>query len=330
MVYSKQLKLERSVNMMSENALIHYRPHKQQRLTFPSEIVTKSNLFIRSGLKNVDTVYAGRIFASIVACIKREDSDFKPYAVPCSSVLQPVFADDGKRFDKGNISGHHYEFIDKATSKLAEAFVKLPHENNNPDSYQKIPLFASIYYDCGVVYAEINPKLKEHFIQLANHFTRYGMLDYASLSSTYSQRLFEILMSWNDRLHVTITLEQLQDALDVPDSLKPYSDFRRWVLNQAHKEINRTNLSFEWRPIKQGRKVDAIKFYLGRDEIARLIKEEKEALKNQNQKQADANNKLFLSVVHCRKQKGLKNNCMCLAPDCAKQKQSLCLKMFCE
>lgn len=245
-----------------------------KQLTLPGELVKKSNEFVRSRLK-LDSATAGKIFTSIIACIRPEDKDFKDYHIPASALFQPG--------DKG---GRSYSLIRKALKTITSYVVEMDLSEGIEPDYVMYPLFAKALYKNGIITAQVHPDLKPHFINLAR-FTQYNLLDYLVLSSTYSQRLFEILNSYEKTCPaIKISLEQLHFMLDVTESLKQdFAQFRRRVLEQAHKEITqKTRLEYEWAPIKQGRTVVSIHFIFSKKVLEERKKEEQQKWSQQQRK----------------------------------------------
>lgn len=119
-------------------------------------------------------------------------------------------------------------------------------------------------------------------------------MEFLLLPSTYSQRLFEVLKSWSSLPEAVIDLSDLFSMLDVPPSLQRYPDFRRYVLEKAHKDISgKTGLRYQWEPIKQGRAVAAIRFTFG------AISAQASEKKNQAKRSQD--NELLKKAVACFK-----------------------------
>lgn len=245
-----------------------------KQLTLPGELVKKSNEFVRSRLK-LESATAGKIFTSIIACIRPEDKDFKDYQIPASALFQPG--------DKG---GRSYSLIRKALKTITSYVVEMDLSEGIEPDYVMYPLFAKALYKNGIITAQVHPDLKPHFINLAK-FTQYNLLDYLVLSSTYSQRLFEILNSYEKTCpEIKISLDQLHFMLDVTESLKQdFAQFRRRVLEQAHKEITqKTRLEYEWSPIKQGRTVVSIHFIFSKKALEERQKEEQQKRSQQQRK----------------------------------------------
>jgi plasmid replication initiation protein len=134
--------------------------------------------------------------------------------------------------------------------------------------------------------------------ELKKHFTTYSLTEYLSLPSTYSQRIYEILRSWDDCVTTEISTADLHERLCTPPSLrKNFAAFRRRVLDKSHKDITgKTRLRYEWEPIKKGRKVTAVRFHMGKKTMAKTTAKKKQA---DQQKQSKKNNALFLAAVQC-------------------------------
>jgi plasmid replication initiation protein len=113
-----------------------------------------------------------------------------------------------------------------------------------------------------VVKKGLLPDLKPLFLNLKKKFTMYSAREIMTLPSSYSQKMFMLLKSWSGLPEITIEIQQLHTLLDTPASLeKNFKDFRRRVLEQAHKDIMKTTaLFYQWEPVKKQRAVTAIHF----------------------------------------------------------------------
>ena len=81
-------------------------------------------------------------------------------------------------------------------------------------------------------------------------------MEFLLLPSIYSQRIYEFLKSWDDKPETIISVLDLHEMLNTPNSFRAnFTEFRRWVLEKAHKDISKyTKLIYEWEPIKKGPK----------------------------------------------------------------------------
>lgn len=263
-----------------------------KQLALPGAVVKKSNQLVRSKLR-IENVYAARIFTTVASCIKESDEDFQEYTFSSS-----VFVDPN---DKG---GAIYKRIKQTLKDITVYSVEIPlpiedKQDEKEPPYAIIPLFAYAHYRKGNVTVQIHPKLKPQFIALGKLYTSYNLIDYLKLAGTYSQRIFEILNSYaKTNSIVTITLIELYRMLNTPETLQRYSDFRRFVLEKSHKEINeKTDLEYEWEPVKKGRTVMAIEFIFSK-------KAKAEAIVKQKEKELIRLNKYAGVAVACWKAKG--------------------------
>ena len=223
-----------------------------QQLTLPGEVVKKHNELVRSKI-NISSKTASRILACLVAAIRHGDTQFKEvYTVPVKNYLPP---------DKDGTAGSQYKLVKEACRELIGATVEKEWPDpDNPDGdpiFNTMPFLTSIKYRKGNVEAKFNPEMSELLLQLRQFFTEYNLMEYLTLPSTYSQRLFEILKSWASLPEKVLSVEELHRLLDTPPSFRAdFKAFRVRVIEKAHKDIlAHTSLRFEWEPVKVGRSV---------------------------------------------------------------------------
>ena len=101
------------------------------------------------------------------------------------------------------------------------------------------------------------------FIELGKRYTSYSVELMLSLSSTYSQRMYEIIMMFYGRGQKQFTYEvnDLRTALNYPAEHE-YFDFKRRALLSAQKELaEKIKLYFDFEPsVKQGKVVVELRF----------------------------------------------------------------------
>lgn len=279
-----------------------------QQLFLPGELIKKSNVAIRSKFK-IDDVAAARIFASIIACIRTEDEDFQEYTILANSVIS-------------HNSGKEYQLVKNALKTITSTVIEIPHDNSpNPD-FTVYPLFTSASYKKGQISAKINPDLKPHFINLSANFTSISLMKYLGLSTVYSQRLYEILQSYRRLPEVSIQLENLYFMLNVPQSLKRYPDFRRFILERGYKEIRKkTGFNYEWEAIKKGRSIYTIRFIFAKNRALPVAKAKEN---DDKEKQAQANNVLWKLAYKCWTDKKK----VCTVHNNKKMACELCLRLI--
>ena len=129
-------------------------------------------------------------------------------------------------------------------------------------------IFYSPKYENGVLRIKIDNEFHKYLMAVKNKYLRYRLENVMVLTSKYSIRLYEILKNelkmrkrQKRSLEVELDLDELRELLSVPGSYK-WQDIKRQILEKSQKDFEKTDIDFEFEPIKQGRKVTAIKFKL--------------------------------------------------------------------
>lgn len=254
-------------------------------------IVKKSNVLCRASW-SPESVWEARLVALVASKIHTEDKDFKTYEIKLTDIIPEK--------DRG---GENYKLIDQATDYSMSRIIKIRNEKTG--GWAKYNLFSRCIYNpqIGTITVRFDPDLKPHYLQLKEQFAKYDITQFLLLPSTYSQRIYEILKSWDDKPDVEIAIADLHIMLNVPESLKKdFAAFRRRVLEKSHTDIHKhTSLRYEWEPIKKGRAVIAVKFTFAQKR-AEKITHEKE-LEDRRQKQKH-NNKWGVAAIRCREKQG--------------------------
>lgn len=229
-----------------------------QQLSLPGNLVKISNAMARARWQP-ESVWEPRIIALVASKVQESDEDFFTYRIPVAELTG--HSDE-------NMGGKQYKEIARSIEHLGTATIRLA--GKKPRNFRQYNIFAMCGYEDGCLVAEFHPDLKPHFLNLKAHFTAYNLFEYLTLPSSYSQKMFEILKSWAGCPEVIISLEELHDVLNTPESLRVnFKDFRRRVLEQAHKDITtKTSLRFDWEPVKKGRGVGAVRFLFPPLELA--------------------------------------------------------------
>ena len=265
-----------------------------QQLTLPGEIVKKHNELVRSKI-NLSGKTASRILACLVACIRHDETQFKEaYFVPIKDYLP------------NEEGGMLYKQARAACKELASATVETewpdPENPGGEPIFHVMPFFTSIKYRKGNVEARFNKEMSGLLLQLRACFTQYNLMEYLTLPSLYSQKLFEILKSWANTPEVVLPVAELHRLLNTPPSFRAdFKAFRTRVIEKAHKDIQeKTSLRFEWESVKAGRSVEAIRFLFapGRKAIA-----EKEAQSLKDQKRRRLESQRMMRALECARAK---------------------------
>jgi len=289
-----------------------------QQLTLPGEVVKKRNELVRSKI-NVSNVLGSRILANLIACVRHDDAKFQEvYRV----TIKDFIADE---------SGRGYTAMKGMCKELASATAELETVDAEGEKVLSLyPFFSSIKYRKGVIEAQFNVGMSPLLLQLRECFTQYNLMEYLTLPSIYSQRLFEILKSWakTPSGEVVLSVAELHRLLDTPPSFRSdFKSFRVRVIEKAHKDITtKTSLRFEWEQVKSGRSVEGIRFFFG---PGRRAIAEQEAAKLKEKKRIRLQNQRILTALDCAKKKAGKCQTMDNKPIVCKlcREMDLCEEM---
>ncbi len=261
-----------------------------QQLPLPGEIVKKSNAIARARWQP-ESIWEPRIVALVASKVRESDEDFQTYKIPVAELLG--VSDE-------NLAGKQYQDISRSIAHLGKATIRI--EGIKPRNFRQYNIFAMCGYEDGYLIAGFHPDLKPHFLNLKAQFTAYNLFEYLTLPSAYSQRIFEFLKSWSNAPEVVVSVAELHEMLNTPESFrKDFRQFRTRVLEKAHKDIlAHTSLRFEWEQVKTGRSVEAVRFMFapGRKAIA-----EAEKKKAKEEKQRRLANERMLRALACAKEK---------------------------
>lgn len=122
-----------------------------------------------------------------------------------------------------------------------------------------------------VVEIEFSKKLMPYLIELKEQFTTYYIANVMQLKSSYSIRIFELLKQYEklkkrriplDLLRLQLgTTEKNEKGETIREDYELYGHFKTRVLLVAQKELKqKTDICFNFKEIKEGRKVVAIDF----------------------------------------------------------------------
>lgn len=106
----------------------------------------------------------------------------------------------------------------------------------------------------------INPKVVQAFLDFSKGFSKYELATAMQFESVYAMRFYELLSG--QKTPITYSIENLKIMFQIQDKYAKVNDFFRKVIEPAKKELDaKSPYSFEYTPIKTGRKITAIKFY---------------------------------------------------------------------
>ncbi len=262
-----------------------------RQLTLQGPVVKKSNALARARW-SAESVWEPRLVALLASKVKQDDEDFQTYEIPITELISSA--------DK-EASGKTYQELTKIIDNLMGRILTIYDEKG----WTKYTVFSKCRYisESGMLELRFDPDLKPHYLQLQKNFMKYNLIEFLTLPSVYSQRIFEFLKSWNDKQEIKVSVLDLHEMLNTPESCKKdFRQFRTRVLEKAHKDITEhTSLEYEWEPLKIGKAFTAVRFIFTKKRALPMAgKKRNDAQKAESRK----NSKAFNTAIACYQERG--------------------------
>ena len=195
------------------------------------------NDVVELGFRNMDP-FTADLFCLVLRQVKKNIEDDKisnKYVCEFSySYLKRVFLLDNhytrnktsKKIDdfRKTVLTTYYEFIDENTERYTVVFTQIENDKKND-----------------ILRIKINPDFYEFFLPRSK-FTYFSLMEFVSLKTMYSKRLFILLKQFRTTGYRRISVEAFREFMGADD--KTYDDFaqlRRRVLLPALNEITDKN-----------------------------------------------------------------------------------------
>lgn len=193
-----------------------------------------------------------KIVLLLASSIKPGDENFQPYQINIKDFANLL----------GLKNKNFYSEISYMTKDLLGRTLSIVTEN----SLLQINWLSSVEYfkGSGVLELCFDPKMKPYLLQMRERFTTYRLKEIIQLKSSFSIRIYELLKQYEKIGERVFLLETLRQNLGIgPDEYLLYGDFKRRVLLASQTELAaKTNISFDFEEIKEGRKVAKIRFVI--------------------------------------------------------------------
>lgn len=218
----------------------------------------ENNLVIKANNLNESryrlSVQEQRVVLTMISLIKESDIDFKTYGFSI------------KEFAK--LTGVKGKGIYSELRKVTKSLLSKTFTIKTSASSLQIGWVSSAEYytQDGRVEFSFDPKLKPYLLALKKEFTRYQLKNVIRLKSSYSVRIYELLKQYQSIGTRFFTIEELRALLNIPDDkLNVYSNFRVTVIEKAKKELVKTDIFFDYKPVKTSRRVTGIEFIISKN-----------------------------------------------------------------
>lgn len=174
-----------------------------------------------------------------------------------------------------NISGKSiYSRIEESARELLEQTIQIKEPNGDWVMFQWV---SEARYDNGreggqmaAIEIKIHDRLKPYLLQLRRDFSIIPTEQLLSFESFNSMRLFEVLYTASyagERTELIFDVDDLKLRLGLDGKYERFKDFR-YVLDKAQEEFRAyTSLSYEYEPLKVGRKLQRVRFTISRNDV---------------------------------------------------------------
>lgn len=129
------------------------------------------------------------------------------------------------------------------------------------NEYQAFVFFTTLYTNFNTKKLEI--AVNEPFLYLLNNlvekYTKFDLLEFISLKSVYSKKMFKSLKQWESVKSKDFTIEEFRDILAIPPKYR-LSEIDKKVLSPIMEELPRYFPNLKLEKIKTGRKITELKF----------------------------------------------------------------------
>lgn len=154
--------------------------------------------------------------------------------------------------------------LQKATINLIKHVCKI----TEADGLLQVSLLSSAKYlkGKGQIKLRIDANLHQYLLKLKNQFSICSLEKLILFKSYYSQCLYELFNKLpKPNSTITISVDQLRNILRIGEKeYERYFDFKRYIIQQAQKELAIHDTSFEFKEKKQGKKVIALQFFFNK------------------------------------------------------------------
>ena len=218
------------------------------------------NDVVEMGFRNMDP-FTADLFCFVLRQVKKNIEDDKisnKYVCefPYSNLKRLLLLDNhytrsktGKKIDdfRKTVLTTYYEFVDENTERYTVVFTQIENDKNND-----------------ILRIKINPDFYEFFLPRSK-FTYFSLIEFVSLKTMYSKRLFILLKQFRTTGYRRISVEAFREYMGADDkTYDDYAQLKRRVLLPAVNELVEKNyikgLQIEEIKGNSGKKVEGLLF----------------------------------------------------------------------
>lgn len=224
--------MTRNKNENTENLQMSLDLLPRKAIIIPDKNVKVANEFISAQYKL--TLLEFKAFLAITTVYdQRNSKDFY-------NILKFQFQDLAKSIGLNRETGYTKK-LEKILTQLSDAKMRIQKRFDEDEEKEQwiVGHFLSSIEAMGDGSVELifDPKLIKYFTGLTERYTYLEIQTLLTFSSIYSIRIFNLLKQHKTRSK-TFNIEKLKEMLLITDKYKNFSDFKRYVIEPAIKDIN--------------------------------------------------------------------------------------------
>lgn len=198
------------------------------------------------------------LFACLVALTNLSDADGRQKVRIRLSDLEDL---TGKRYNGIE--------VEQACNSLHTRVARI-EDSAVVDRYSMV-ITSRYYKNDRSVELEMHPDLRPWFVHLNKHYTYYQLAMTLLLPSKFSKRMYQLICQFRSSGFMIVGEEELKKKLGVMyqdeegkewhDSYPRNDKFQERVLKKAREDVSlHTDMTFDYKPLKTGRKITAYRF----------------------------------------------------------------------
>lgn len=148
--------------------------------------------------------------------------------------------------------------LESTYDKMLGLNIKMKHSEM---SFEKFNLFTaySVDGDSKKIRIKVSEKFEYILNKILGNYTKFDLIDFVRLRSTYSKNLFKLLKQWNSVKEFKVSVEDFKELLGVSDKYTT-ANFNTRVLGPIMEELPQHFKGLTLEKIKTGRKVTHLRF----------------------------------------------------------------------
>ena len=265
------LKLPKIRFLITYNSIKMTNPNNALVTLESKQTVKQSNIMVNARYET--TLLERKIYMKMLSMIKPDDTDFKDMVIDASVLIEEL----------GLQGLSAYAEFKNATKKLMKCICEIDDKDNN--RLIQVGLISSAVYHKGkgLIVLHFDPALKPYILDIESYFTLFDLEEAFGIKSNHSLRVYELLKQYSSTGIRVMSLSDLRFSLNISKEQYPsYFDFKKRIILQAQKDLEKTPMAFSFKELKLGKRVVNIEFRFTPVPVKKEKRTKKELLQELN------------------------------------------------